>query len=80
MTASETHRANPLTADEQWVLDRVAAANSSLSPKVILGLWQSTFPNKGLPALRTAVASLKQKQLITTGPNGELSLVEEPRA
>ena len=67
-----------LSKDEQWVIDLFPVANgSALSPKVILGLWENSFPKRELMDLRQAIKSLQEKQLVEVSSDGSLSLAQQ---
>jgi hypothetical protein len=51
-----------ISKDEKWVLDRILATRGgAISPKVLLGMWESTCPDRGVQPVRDAVKGLQQK-------------------
>lgn len=66
------------TKEELWVLDLFSAAKDrSVSRKVLLGVWESTFPNDGVIGLRTAIKSLQDKHILKVSSDGSLSLEKQ---
>jgi hypothetical protein len=68
-----------INKDEQWVLDLFSVAkHTSISPKQIISLWEATFPERELQALRAAIKNLKEKQLVEASAESLSLLVSRP--
>lgn len=74
-----TNQAPPsFTKEEMWILDLFSASKDrSVSRKLLLGLWESAFPNHGVIGLRAAIRSLQDKHILKVSSDGSLSLEKQ---